>query len=73
MLQWSALRYENTPYNLRAIAAKALSSVLDQGQSLSTALPALSKEVSEKIAHCCKNFASGCYACYLSLNGIFSN
>ena len=39
---------KNTPYNLRAIAAKALSSVLDQGQSLSTALPALSKEVSEK-------------------------
>lgn len=39
---------KNTPYNLRAIAAKALSSVLDQGQSLSTVLPALSKEVSEK-------------------------
>lgn len=39
---------KNTPYNLRAIAAKALGSVLDQGQSLSTVLPALSKEVSEK-------------------------
>ena len=39
---------KNTPYNLRAIAAKALGSVLDQGQSLSTVLPALSKDVSEK-------------------------
>jgi len=37
-----------TTYNLRSIAAKAISQVLDQGQSLSTVLPGLQKNISEK-------------------------
>ncbi|MGP9438071.1 16S rRNA (cytosine(967)-C(5))-methyltransferase RsmB [Ewingella sp. AOP8-B2-18] len=37
-----------TTYNLRSIAAKAISQVLDQGQSLSTVLPGLQKSISEK-------------------------
>ena len=35
-------------YNLRSIAAKAIGQVLDQGQSLSTILPALQKNISDK-------------------------
>ncbi|EEP90763.1 16S rRNA (cytosine(967)-C(5))-methyltransferase RsmB [Yersinia kristensenii] len=35
-------------YNLRSIAAKAISQVLDQGQSLSTVLPRLHKNISDK-------------------------
>ncbi|WET15711.1 16S rRNA (cytosine(967)-C(5))-methyltransferase RsmB [Yersinia intermedia] len=35
-------------YNLRSIAAKAISQVLDQGQSLSTVLPGLQKNISDK-------------------------
>ncbi|EKN3985906.1 16S rRNA (cytosine(967)-C(5))-methyltransferase RsmB [Yersinia enterocolitica] len=35
-------------YNLRSIAAKAISQVLDQGQSLSTVLPGLQKSISDK-------------------------
>ncbi|PSH22688.1 16S rRNA (cytosine(967)-C(5))-methyltransferase [Yersinia pseudotuberculosis] len=35
-------------YNLRSIAAKAISQVLDQGQSLSTVLPELQKNISDK-------------------------
>ncbi|CRG51294.1 16S rRNA (cytosine(967)-C(5))-methyltransferase RsmB [Yersinia wautersii] len=35
-------------YNLRSIAAKAISQVLDQGQSLSTILPELQKNISDK-------------------------
>lgn len=35
-------------YNLRSIAAKAIGQVLDQGQSLSTALPALQKNIADK-------------------------
>lgn len=35
-------------YNLRSIAAKAISQVLDQGQSLSTVLPGLNKSISDK-------------------------
>ncbi|MEB7886929.1 16S rRNA (cytosine(967)-C(5))-methyltransferase RsmB [Serratia fonticola] len=35
-------------YNLRSIAAKAIGQVLDQGQSLSTILPALQKSISDK-------------------------
>jgi len=37
-----------TTYNLRSIAAKAISQVLDQGQSLSAVLPGLQKNVSDK-------------------------
>lgn len=37
-----------TAYNLRSIAAKAISNVLDQGQSLSAVLPGLQKHVSDK-------------------------
>jgi len=37
-----------TTYNLRSIAAKAISQVLDQGQSLSAVLPGLQKNISEK-------------------------
>lgn len=35
-------------YNLRSIAAKAISQVLDQGQSLSAVLPELQKNISDK-------------------------
>ncbi|MBE5259284.1 MULTISPECIES: 16S rRNA (cytosine(967)-C(5))-methyltransferase RsmB [Serratia] len=35
-------------YNLRSIAAKAIGQVLDQGQSLSTVLPALQTSISDK-------------------------
>lgn len=35
-------------YNLRSIAAKAISQVLDQGQSLSTVLPGLHNSISDK-------------------------
>ncbi|AKA38956.1 16S rRNA (cytosine(967)-C(5))-methyltransferase RsmB [Yersinia ruckeri] len=35
-------------YNLRSIAAKAISQVLDKGQSLSTVLPGLQKSISDK-------------------------
>lgn len=35
-------------YNLRSIAAKAIGQVLDQGQSLSTVLPGLQKNISDK-------------------------
>jgi len=35
-------------YNLRSIAAKAISQVLDQGQSLSTVLPGLQKNIADK-------------------------
>ncbi|CAM3340949.1 MULTISPECIES: 16S rRNA (cytosine(967)-C(5))-methyltransferase RsmB [Yersinia] len=35
-------------YNLRSIAAKAISQVLDQGQSLSSVLPGLQKNISDK-------------------------
>lgn len=35
-------------YNLRSIAAKAISQVLDQGQSLSTVLPGLHNTISDK-------------------------
>lgn len=35
-------------YNLRSIAAKAISQVLDQGQSLSTVLPGLHNNISDK-------------------------
>lgn len=35
-------------YNLRSIAAKAIGQVLDQGQSLSTVLPALQTTISDK-------------------------
>ncbi|CAI1997700.1 MULTISPECIES: 16S rRNA (cytosine(967)-C(5))-methyltransferase RsmB [Serratia] len=35
-------------YNLRSIAAKAIGQVLDQGQSLSTILPTLQKNISDK-------------------------
>lgn len=35
-------------YNLRSIAAKAISQVLDQGQSLSTVLPGLQKSIADK-------------------------
>lgn len=35
-------------YNLRSIAAKTISQVLDQGQSLSTVLPGLQKSISDK-------------------------
>lgn len=35
-------------YNLRSIAAKSIGKVLDQGQSLSTILPALQKNISDK-------------------------
>ncbi len=41
------LTMKNT-YNLRSIAAKAISQVLDQGQSLSTVLPALQKSIADK-------------------------
>lgn len=37
-----------TSYNLRSIAAKAISQVLDQGLSLSTVIPELQKNISEK-------------------------
>ncbi|MBG6039780.1 16S rRNA (cytosine(967)-C(5))-methyltransferase RsmB [Proteus cibarius] len=37
-----------TSYNLRSIAAKAISQVLDQGLSLSTVIPELQKNVSDK-------------------------
>ncbi|VEJ53183.1 Ribosomal RNA small subunit methyltransferase B [Pragia fontium] len=38
----------NNKYNLRAIAAKAIGQVLDKGQSLSTVLPELQKNISDK-------------------------
>ncbi|MCD1127282.1 16S rRNA (cytosine(967)-C(5))-methyltransferase RsmB [Jinshanibacter sp. LJY008] len=38
----------NNKYNLRAIAASAISQVLDKGQSLSTALPEYQKNISDK-------------------------
>jgi 16S rRNA (cytosine967-C5)-methyltransferase len=38
----------NQKYNLRAIAAKAIGQVLDQGQSLSVVLPELQKNISDK-------------------------
>lgn len=37
-----------TSYNLRSIAAKAISQVLDQGLSLSSVIPELQKNISEK-------------------------
>lgn len=37
-----------TAYNLRSIAAKSISQVLDQGQSLSAVLPGLQKNISDK-------------------------
>ncbi len=43
----SFLVMKNT-YNLRSIAAKAISQVLDQGQSLSAVLPELQKNISDK-------------------------
>ncbi|QBB12672.1 16S rRNA (cytosine(967)-C(5))-methyltransferase RsmB [Edwardsiella piscicida] len=39
---------KNTPYNLRAIAARTLSAVLDQGQSLSSVLPSAAQPLSDK-------------------------
>ncbi|AIJ07879.1 MULTISPECIES: 16S rRNA (cytosine(967)-C(5))-methyltransferase RsmB [Edwardsiella] len=39
---------KNTPYNLRAIAARTLSAVLDQGQSLSSVLPGAAQPLSDK-------------------------
>jgi 16S rRNA (cytosine967-C5)-methyltransferase len=48
----NADRYQLQPmkntYNLRSHAAKAIGQVLDQGQSLSTILPALQKNISDK-------------------------
>ncbi|WP_159567618.1 16S rRNA (cytosine(967)-C(5))-methyltransferase RsmB [Budvicia diplopodorum] len=38
----------NNKYNLRAIAAKAIGQVLDHGQSLSSVLPDLQKNISDK-------------------------
>ncbi|VTP67986.1 Ribosomal RNA small subunit methyltransferase B [Serratia rubidaea] len=35
-------------YNLRSIAAQTIGQVLDQGQSLSTLLPALNNKISDK-------------------------
>ncbi len=35
-------------YNLRSIAAKAINQVLDQGQSLSTILPELQRNITDK-------------------------
>ncbi|EEG85054.1 NusB family protein [Proteus penneri ATCC 35198] len=37
-----------TSYNLRSIAAKAINQVLDQGLSLSTVIPELQKNISDK-------------------------
>ena len=37
-----------TAYNLRSIAAQAISQVLDKGLSLSTVLPGLQKNISDK-------------------------
>lgn len=49
---FNADRYQLQPmkntYNLRSHAAKAIGQVLDQGQSLSTILPALQKNISDK-------------------------
>ncbi|AOV95741.1 16S rRNA (cytosine(967)-C(5))-methyltransferase [Edwardsiella hoshinae] len=39
---------KTTSYNLRAIAARTLSAVLDQGQSLSSVLPSAAQPLSEK-------------------------
>ena len=39
---------KTTSYNLRAIAARTLSAVLDQGQSLSSVLPSAAQSLSEK-------------------------
>ncbi|MBW7984996.1 16S rRNA (cytosine(967)-C(5))-methyltransferase RsmB [Enterobacillus tribolii] len=39
---------KNAPYNVRAIAAKAIYQVLDQGQSLSNVLPELNRSLSDK-------------------------
>lgn len=39
---------KNSAYNLRAFAAQAIGSVIDQGQSLSTVLPIFNQQISEK-------------------------
>ncbi|KEY58734.1 16S rRNA (cytosine(967)-C(5))-methyltransferase RsmB [Serratia sp. DD3] len=46
-------------YNLRSIAAKAIGQVLDQGQSLSTVLPELQKNIADKDRALLQEFCFG--------------
>jgi len=62
-----------TAYNLRSIAAQAISQVLDKGLSLSTVLPGLQKMSQIKIVGYFRNSASVPYGFFLSWNGVCSN
>lgn len=64
---------KTTSYNLRAIAARTLSAVLDQGQSLSSVLPSAAQSLSEKIAPCYRSYASAPYAYCRSWSGSYNS